>query len=244
MPEETRDHRGDGIATPEKTHDYRGDGIVVRYLLKRCIHAAECVRGLPAVFDPQRRPWVDARLAGADAIAEIVTRCPTGALHYQRSDGGAEETADETNSVLPTPHGPYYLRGDLEIRNGAGQVLLRDTRVALCRCGHSANKPFCDNSHWNARFPDDGRVTENRLENGEPTGAASEAAGDSPPAADAGRGPLRITVEGNGPLRLSGPIELWSSDANSTYRGTTGALCRCGRSGHKPYCDGSHKLGA
>lgn len=216
---------------PEKTHDYRGDGIIVRYVLKRCIHAAECIRGLPAVFDPQRRPWIDAKAAGADAIAEVITRCPTGALHYERSDGGAAEVPDDTNSVLPTPRGPYYLRGDLEILDAAGTVLLRDTRIALCRCGQSGNKPFCDNSHWNAKFPDEGRVTENRLDAGEtPEGAG-------------GSGPLRITVQDGGPLRLSGPIELWSSDANSTYRGTSGALCRCGRSARKPYCDGSHKNG-
>ncbi len=124
---------------PEKTHDYRGDRIVVRYALKRCIHAAECVRGLPAVFDPRRRPWIDAKLAGADAIAKVITRCPTGALHYERTDGGAAEIPDETNSVLPTPRGPYYLRGDLEILDAAGTVVLRDTRVALCRCGQSRN---------------------------------------------------------------------------------------------------------
>lgn len=232
MRDQTNDHRGDGIARPEKSHDYRGDGIVVRYLLRRCIHAAECVRGLPVVFDPRRRPWIDATLAGADAIAEIVTRCPTGALHYQRTDGGAAEVPDVTNTVLPTPRGPLYLRGDLEIRDGAGTVLLRDTRVALCRCGQSRNKPFCDNSHWNAEFADEGRVTENRLDGGEtPQGAG-------------GSGALQITVQEAGPLRLSGPIELWSSDANSTWRGTGGALCRCGRSARKPYCDGSHKLGA
>lgn len=72
-------------------------------------------------------------------------------------------------------------------------------------------------------------MTESRLDAGENIEGA------------AGRGPLRITVQENGPLRLSGPIELWSSDANSTYRGTSGALCRCGRSARKPYCDGSHK---
>lgn len=229
MPEETQDHRGDGIFVPEKTHDYRGDGIVVRYLLRRCIHAAECVRGLPAVFDPRRRPWIDAKLAQADAIAEVVTRCPTGALHYERSDGGAAEVPDKTNSVLPTPGGPLYVRGDLEILSGGGELLLRETRVALCRCGQSANKPFCDNSHLRVKFGDSGRVTENRLDPGE--------SAERP----AGPGPLRITVQDDGPLRLSGPIELWSSDANSTYRGTGGALCRCGRSASKPYCDGSHK---
>lgn len=208
----------------EKTHDYQNDEIVVRYRLSRCIHAAACVRGLPHVFDPNRKPWVDASAADGDAIAEVVMRCPTGALHFERLDGGPAETPDETNTVLPTPRGPLYVRGDLEIRDASGAVTLRDTRVALCRCGQSANKPFCDGSHWNARFADDGRVAENKL-----TGEFG-----------AGGGPLVITATENGPLRIEGPLELWSSDANATHRGARGTLCRCGQSATKPYCDGNH----
>ncbi len=59
-----------------KTRAYEGDGIVVHYELKRCIHAAECVHGLPAVFDPQKRPWIDPTQSDADELAAAVERCP------------------------------------------------------------------------------------------------------------------------------------------------------------------------
>jgi uncharacterized Fe-S cluster protein YjdI len=41
-----------------KVHEYSGEQISIGYDAKRCIHAAECVHGLPAVFDPDRRPWL------------------------------------------------------------------------------------------------------------------------------------------------------------------------------------------
>ena len=74
-----------------KTRRYEGNDIVVEYDARRCIHVAECVHGLPAVFEKDRRPWVDADGAAADRVAEVVIRCPTGALHFVRKDGGTDE---------------------------------------------------------------------------------------------------------------------------------------------------------
>lgn len=64
----------------DKIFHYPGEKISIRYEVKRCIHAAECARNLPGVFDPQRKPWVDPDAAVADTIAAVVERCPTGAL--------------------------------------------------------------------------------------------------------------------------------------------------------------------
>jgi uncharacterized Fe-S cluster protein YjdI len=66
----------------------------------RCGHYAACVRGLPQVFDPTRRPWIRADLADAQAVAEVVRRCPAGALHYRLL---AEEPEEPT---YPTTHRP------------------------------------------------------------------------------------------------------------------------------------------
>ena len=76
-----------------KSRQYDGDGIRVGYDARRCIHAAECVRGLPEVFDPERRPWIQPRGAAADRLAEVVMRCPSGALTFERLDGGLPEQA-------------------------------------------------------------------------------------------------------------------------------------------------------
>ena len=53
----------------------------------RCQHAAECVRGLPAVFDPQKRPWIEAGHAGVDELVTVIDRCPSFALGYRTDDG-------------------------------------------------------------------------------------------------------------------------------------------------------------
>lgn len=133
---------------------YESQDITVVYDAQRCIHAAECVRGLPQVFDPASRPWIKPAVASADAIAEVVMRCPTGALQFVRKDGGAAEPVPAETTVAVSPHGPLYVRGNIEVLAPDGSVILKDTRVALCRCGASSNKPFCDNSHRLSGFQD------------------------------------------------------------------------------------------
>ena len=66
---------------------YRGESVTVAYDIPRCIHAAVCVKRLPAVFDPARRPWILPDRADADELAETVAACPTGALQVERADG-------------------------------------------------------------------------------------------------------------------------------------------------------------
>ena len=126
---------------------YAVPGVSVRYDAARCIHAAECVHGLPSVFDLQARPWIQPHKASAAAVAAVVARCPSGALHASYDDGRAAEEAPGRNEVRMVADGPHHLRGDIEIRSDDGAVLARDTRMALCRCGASGNKPYCDNSH-------------------------------------------------------------------------------------------------
>ena len=131
---------------------YAGKDIGVTYDAERCIHAAECTRSLPAVFDVSRRPWIQPDAASADAIAAVVAKCPSGALHFTRRDGGSPEAPPEQTSVTVTPGGPLYVRGLVRVESLDGNLILSDTRVALCRCGQSQNKPFCDNSHLAVSF--------------------------------------------------------------------------------------------
>jgi uncharacterized Fe-S cluster protein YjdI len=118
---------------------YDGKRIEVTYDPARCLHAAECVRGLPAVFDTSKRPWIDPDAADAEMIATVVRRCPTGALHYKLRDGEPERPSVPTKVSLPK-QGPLLIAGDLELDAGP------ETRAALCRCGQSENQPFCDRS--------------------------------------------------------------------------------------------------
>ncbi len=131
---------------------YEGDGVTVRFEPRLCLHWGRCWTRLPEVFRPRERPWIHPDQAPADVIAEAVMRCPSGALTFQRTDGGANEEPEETIQVRVVPNGPLLVTGDLDFRRKDGTALRRMTRAALCRCGHSRNKPFCDNSHEQAGF--------------------------------------------------------------------------------------------
>ena len=139
---------------------YAGPDIEVSYDATRCIHAGECLRRLPAVFDSARRPWILPIAALPNDITNAIEHCPSGALHYARLDGGVPEAAADPTTITPRRNGPLYVRGQIEIRESDGTFVAQDTRMALCRCGASANKPFCDNSHRRIGF---------QSENGLPT---------------------------------------------------------------------------
>ena len=139
-------HPEDRNRAPDLTREYPTPEITVQWFAERCIHSANCVRALPAVFDPRRRPWVDADAADADAIARAVLRCPTGALHFVRHDGAPQEAPDVPTTLTPIRNGPLYVRGDVEVRGLDGHVIRRGTRVSLCRCGLARQVPFCDNT--------------------------------------------------------------------------------------------------
>ncbi|HEY6196780.1 MAG TPA: CDGSH iron-sulfur domain-containing protein [Candidatus Eisenbacteria bacterium] len=214
-----------GLARGDRVHAFATPAITVTWSRKRCTHAADCVMNLPTVFAPGRVPWVDATQGSADAVARVVARCPTGALHFERRDGGAPEPVPAANTVLISRDGPVYLRGDIEVRDEAGEVVLRDARVGLCRCGHSRTKPLCDNSHLEAGFRDPGRVS--GADGVEDPGAAE--------------GALRVNPRPGGPIELLGAFALRSADGKTMLAGTRAVLCRCGNSQNKPFCDGTHK---
>ena len=132
---------------------YRSDDIVVTFEPRLCIHSERCVHGAPTVFDPKAKPWIQPQHASADAIAAVVAQCPTGALQYQRL-GAAAEQPDESPSIHIVSGGPLHIRGNVTVQDSEGRVFRRTTRVALCRCGASANKPYCDGTHSKIGFAD------------------------------------------------------------------------------------------
>jgi uncharacterized Fe-S cluster protein YjdI len=131
---------------------YRTDKIAVSWNPGVCINSHRCVEGLPAVFQPSARPWITIDAADADEIARVVAQCPSGALHFERLDGRPQEEVAEEVTVSPQPDGPLYLRGPVRIVKADGTLLREDCRVALCRCGQSHKKPFCDGTHRTSGF--------------------------------------------------------------------------------------------
>lgn len=70
---------------------YEAPGITVTFDPEVCTHSGNCVRGLPAVFDVNRKRWVRPELASPKDVAAQVKRCPSGALQFQLRTGEGDE---------------------------------------------------------------------------------------------------------------------------------------------------------
>jgi CDGSH-type Zn-finger protein/uncharacterized Fe-S cluster protein YjdI len=205
---------------------YETESIRVHWESARCIHTGRCLQALPEVFDLGRRPWVDVRAADADAIADAVERCPTGALRYERLDGAPQEQPERPSVVVPIEDGPLLMLGDLDVRDPEGEPIAHETRLTLCRCGLSRNQPFCDNSH---------------LRRGWTSGPSFQPANElPPPPADPGAEPTEVIAREDASLRVRGHLRIYHSDGRPLAEAGGALLCRCGNSQNKPFCDGSH----
>jgi CDGSH-type Zn-finger protein/uncharacterized Fe-S cluster protein YjdI len=206
-----------GIETAEAA------AITLQFETKRCIHARFCVTGAPTVFLANvKGPWLHPETMAVERLVDIAHQCPSGAIRYQRKDGGAPEAAPPVNLVSVRESGPYAVRAEMLI-DGASVGY----RATLCRCGASKNKPFCDGSHHDARFE----------ATGEPPTAMGWRATEMLPQRD---GVLAIDPEPDGPLVVQGNMEVLSGTGRMVCRLTEARLCRCGGSATKPFCDGTH----
>jgi CDGSH-type Zn-finger protein/uncharacterized Fe-S cluster protein YjdI len=207
----------DGIETAP------GEKLDLLFETKRCIHARFCVTGAPDVFLANvQGPWLHPDAMEVERVVEIAHACPSGAIQYHRTDGAHDETAPPVNLASIRESGPYAFRGQLEID---GDTI--GFRATLCRCGASKNKPFCDSSHHEVGFS-----------------ATGEPASGKTDALSVRSGVLAIDPQLNGPLSIRGNLEITSGTGRVVSRVTTAKLCRCGGSGTKPFCDGTHaKIG-
>ncbi len=206
----------------KKVFKYPGTNMDVSWDKRLCIHVGECTRASGALFQSGRDPWGQPDLGQPDYVAEVVQRCPTGALYVERKDGGKEEVAPRENTAVVSNNGPLYVLGDLRVDGAGDDMPGVRYRAALCRCGDSKNKPFCDNTHEKEAFRDRGALGE--------TGKGFDQPG----------GTLEIKRAPNGPLLLSGNLTIVAASGRRAWQGTKAALCRCGASKNKPFCDGSH----
>lgn len=133
----------------EQKHTYVNEYVRVEYFPDRCNHIGRCVRQLKEVFNPEKRPWVDLDQAEADRIVDVVQSCPTGALKVTRLDGGKGEEVPARTEIQTVEGGPFWIRGHIQLKDENGEVVSKETRIALCRCAKSNNQPFCDGSHRN-----------------------------------------------------------------------------------------------
>jgi len=212
---------------------------------------------------------------------------------------------NDEQHITVTPGGPYLLSGSVPVTSKSpivsehGEPLTWKTersgetksKVALCRCGASSNKPYCDGTHASTEWDDaehapDGTYLERATSYG---GEGIEVLDDRPLCVHAGfcgnkvtnvwkmaektgdsqvraeamgmiercpSGALSYSVEGeinepdlpvevavipDGPLWVSGGLEVAREGGSVLETRNRMTLCRCGASGSKPLCDGSHK---
>ncbi len=202
-----------------------GQQAVIRFEARRCIHSRQCVLAHPDVFVPNTvGAWIHPDAVTPAEIAEIAHNCPSGAIQYERRDGGPPERPPVVNLVRIRENGPLAVHAELNVGGDT-----RSTRATLCRCGASANKPYCDGSHKTASFKTPTPFTAT----GEPATLDSEVL-------PVRNGEVQITPTPNGPYMVKGSLELVSGTGRTLNRVTSTYLCRCGHSANKPYCDGSH----
>ncbi len=195
-----------------------GKSVEIHFEGKRCMHSRNCVLSLPQVFLANTTgQWLQPDATSVERLVAVAENCPSGAIRYVRRDNGAQEAPPPVNILNVRENGPLAVRA---------QILLRGVeigyRATFCRCGRSNNKPFCDGSHAG-----------NFVATGEPV------TGDTT-ALDVRDGPISIAPQQNGPLEISGNLEICAGTGRTVARVTQARLCRCGHSNNKPFCDGSH----
>ena len=138
-----------------KVREYSNGEVTIVWKPDLCLHSEKCIHNLPSVFDKDGRPWINASGASTNDIIEQIKTCPSGALStYLNSVGKTEENQNPSPSVnlKCVPNGPILLKGAIQITMPDGKEENIDKAIALCRCGASGNKPFCDGSHKKVVF--------------------------------------------------------------------------------------------
>ncbi len=166
----------------------RGPRRAFTSMRRKCIHSRHCVLDRPDVFVPNvEGEWIHPDRASAEEIAALAANCPSGAITCTRHDGSRRRGAAAGEHACACARmGRSAFHAELALPGGE-----RALRATLCRCGASAHKPYCDGSHAAAGFS----------ASGEPPTAVS-----TPLAIR--NGALAITPLADGPLKLSGALEV------------------------------------
>ena len=200
----------------------KGRDVTITFDGKRCVHSRNCVLSHPEVFVPnQPGDWIFPDAASAEAVLRLGLNCPSGAIRVARNDGAdSSDTPPVVNLMRVRENGPLAFEAPLLVRG----IPEPTPRATLCRCGASANKPYCDGSHTASGFL-----------------ASGEAVVKDSVALAVRDGAVNVQPQPNGSLKVVGNLEVVSGTGHTINRVTQTFLCRCGHSQNKPYCDGSHK---
>lgn len=130
---------------PRKLDEYVGKEITIHDDRGICSHAGYCTDGLPKVFRMRTEPWIDPDGASLEEIIETIRKCPSGALSYTVDNIKYDEYYVKEEVEL-AENGPLLVKGSIKLEDEDKPET--DDHYALCKCGHSRNKPFCSGQHW------------------------------------------------------------------------------------------------
>jgi uncharacterized Fe-S cluster protein YjdI len=133
---------------------YAKENLTVIWQPDLCMHSTKCFKGLPEVFNTARNPWINMDGARIEEIIKQVDKCPSGALsyHVDKAEHKKNTLSDRTATVDVSHNGPILINGPIEIKYKGKRELKESKIIALCRCGSSNNKPYCDGTHRKKGF--------------------------------------------------------------------------------------------
>jgi len=135
----------------EIVKEYSNNEITVLWKPKTCIHAAECVKRLPNVYKPKEKPWITIENATTKELINQIDKCPSGALLYNLKNQKINYNMEKIK-INAMENGPLLVEGTIEVTKPDGSIENKEKTTAFCRCGASANKPYCDGKHRNIEF--------------------------------------------------------------------------------------------
>lgn len=132
----------------EIVKEYVKGDFTILWKPKKCIHAATCVKTLPEVYDPEGKPWIKPENASIPELKAQIDECPSGALSYVlKNEIENQENIVNMTKIDIKSNGPILVQGTIVITDQNGVEHKKEKSTALCRCGASGNKPFCDGEH-------------------------------------------------------------------------------------------------
>ncbi len=155
-----------------RNRKYTNGEITVIWQPALCVHAGVCFTRLRRVFNPVKRPWVDMSGGTTREIIDVVEECPTDALTFFWNDpvvnaasGSPKIFSEDLGELFPPESdaiarvivrngGPLVVEGHFSATGPDGEPMRKMRLLSLCRCGLSQDQPFCDGSHFRARFKD------------------------------------------------------------------------------------------
>lgn len=148
---------------PDRRDEYAGLQADILDNRGICQHSGLCTDRLATVFHSGGEPFVTASGGRLDEVIRAVRDCPSGALSFAVDGVEARDQVDHHGrreaEVTITQDGPYRVVGGIPLVDHEGADVARNAgssreHYALCRCGHSQNKPFCSGMHYYVEFHD------------------------------------------------------------------------------------------